>query len=112
MRQNHAAAEKMFVACAGATVEVIDASFGEVLQAQVVLAVLGASSYTYAGATWRQTPQDWIGAHRRALVRARPSKRWRTGPHASPARPVRPSGSLMAQTAGSTTTLPRPRSTV
>jgi transposase len=30
--------------------------------------VLGASSYTYAEATWTQTLPDWIGAHARALA--------------------------------------------
>ena len=68
MRQNHIAGEKMFVDYAGATVEVIDGSSGEVLQAQVFVAVLGASNYTYAEATWSQTLPDWIGAHCRAFA--------------------------------------------
>ena len=51
MRQNHVAGEKMFVDYAGATLETIDATSGEVLQAQVFVAVLGATSYTYADAT-------------------------------------------------------------
>ncbi len=67
MRQNHVAGEKMFVDYAGATVEVIDGTSGEVLQAQVFVAVLGASNYTYAEATCSQTLPDWIGAHCRAF---------------------------------------------
>jgi transposase len=35
---------------------------------QVFVAVLGASSYTYAEETWTQTLPDWIGAHVRALA--------------------------------------------
>ncbi len=68
MRQKHFAGEKMFVDYTGATVEVIDGSSGEVLQAQVFVAVLGASNYTYAEATWSQTLPDWIGAHCRAFA--------------------------------------------
>ncbi len=68
MRQNHVAGEKMFVDYAGATVEVIDSTSGEVLQAQVFVAVLGASNYTYAEATCSQTLPDWIGAHCRAFI--------------------------------------------
>jgi transposase len=68
MRQNHIAGEKMFVDYAGTTVEVIDGTSGEVLQAQVFVAVLGASNYTYAEATWSQTLPDWIGAHCRAFA--------------------------------------------
>ncbi|MCZ6612829.1 MAG: IS21 family transposase [Planctomycetota bacterium] len=68
MRQNHVAGEKMFVDYAGATVEVIDGTSGEVLQAQIFVAVLGASNYTYAEATRSQTLPDWIGAHCRAFA--------------------------------------------
>jgi len=68
MRQNHIAGEKMFVDYAGATVEVIDGTSGEILQAQIFVAVLGASNYTYAEATWSQTLPDWIGSHCRAFA--------------------------------------------
>ncbi len=51
MRQNQVAGEKMFVDYAGATLDVIDGTSGEILQAQVFVAVLGATSYTYAEAT-------------------------------------------------------------
>ena len=67
MRQHHRAGEKLFIDYAGPTVEVIDRSTGEVRQAQVFVAVLGASSYTYAEATWSQSLPDWIAAHQRAL---------------------------------------------
>ena len=68
MRQKHIVGEKMFVDYAGTTVGVIDGSTGEVLQARVFVAVLGASNYTYAEATWSQTLPDWIGAHCRAFA--------------------------------------------
>ena len=68
MRQVHPAGERLFVDYAGQTVEVIDGATGEIRQAQVFVAVLGASSYTYAEATWTQSLPDWIGAHVRALA--------------------------------------------
>ncbi len=68
MRQAHVAGEKMFVDYAGATIEVIDGLSGEIREAQIFVAVLGASSYTYAEVTWSQTLPDWIGAHGRAFA--------------------------------------------
>jgi transposase len=35
---------------------------GEIRKAQIFVAVLGASSFTYARATWTQTLVDWIDA--------------------------------------------------
>jgi transposase len=67
MRQAHPAGERLFVDYAGHTVEVVDAGTGEVRAAQVFVAVLGASNYTYAEATWSQSLPDWIGSHVRAL---------------------------------------------
>ena len=68
MRQHHVAGERMFVDYAGATMPVIDAATGAVRQAEIFVAVLGASNFTYAEATWTQTLPDWIGAHVRALA--------------------------------------------
>ena len=68
MRQRHIAGEKMFVDYAGQTVEIFDPTTGEVRCAQIFVAVLGASSYTYAEATWSQQLPDWIGSHVRALT--------------------------------------------
>jgi transposase len=67
MRQVHRAGEKLFVDYCGPTLEVVNPSTGEVRTAQVFVAVLGASSYTYAEATWSQSLPDWIGSHVRAL---------------------------------------------
>ena len=69
MRQTHASGEKLFVDYAGDTVPVvIDRLTGETRAAQIFVAVLGASSFTYAEATWTQTLPDWIEAHNRTLA--------------------------------------------
>jgi len=67
MRHEHRAGEKMFVDYAGQTVSVIDRETGEIHKAQIFVAVLGASSYTYAEATLSQQIEDWIGSHVRAF---------------------------------------------
>src|ERR1700676_2131164 len=68
MRQTHAGGDKLFVDCAGDTVPVIvDRLSGKVRPAQIFVAVLGASSCTYAEASWTQALADWIGAHTRAF---------------------------------------------
>lgn len=68
MRQTHVAGERMFVDYAGATVPVlVDARSGEIRQAEVFVAVLGASSLTYAEATWTQKTGDWVVAQSNAL---------------------------------------------
>lgn len=68
LRQTHRAGEKLFVDYAGQTVAVRDAQDGTVRSAQVFVAVLGASSYTYVEATWGQGLSDWIGSHVRAFT--------------------------------------------
>ena len=67
MRQDHKAGEKLFVDYAGQTVAVTDPKTGEVREAQVFVATMGASNFTYAEATWTQSLPDWIGSHVRAL---------------------------------------------
>ncbi len=66
LRQEHRAGEKMFVDYAGATIPIHDREGGEPRQAAVFVAVLGASSYTYAEATSGQDLRSWIGSHMRA----------------------------------------------
>ena len=68
MRQEHRVGEKLFVDYAGQTVPVIDRHSGEIRQAQVFVAVLGASSYTFAEATWSQQLPDWLGSHTRCFA--------------------------------------------
>ncbi len=67
MRQVHVAGEKLFVDYAGDTVPIVDAATGEITRAQIFVAVLGASNYTFACATPRQTTADWIDGQMQAL---------------------------------------------
>ena len=67
MRQRHPAGERLFVDYAGHTVDVIDPQTGEVRTAQLFVAALGASSYTFAEATWTQSLPDWVASHVRAF---------------------------------------------
>jgi transposase len=63
MRQHHVAGDKVFVDYSGKTVPIVDRLTGEIAPAQIFVAVLGASNYTYAEASWSQALPDWIGAH-------------------------------------------------
>ena len=63
MRQHHAAGDKVFVDYSGKKIGIVDPETGVVHAAEIFVAVLGASNYTYAEATWTQTLPDWIGAH-------------------------------------------------
>lgn len=63
MRHDHRAGEKVFIDYAGETVPIHDPRTGEIRQAQIFVAALGASSYTYIEATWTQSLPDWIGSH-------------------------------------------------
>ena len=67
MRQTHTAGDKAFVDYSGDGLEVIDSATGEIRQAEIFVGVLGASSYSYAEATWSQDLADWIGSHVRML---------------------------------------------
>ncbi len=67
MRQRHPAGERLFVDYAGHTVDVICPETGEVRTAQIFVAALGASNYTYVEASWTQMLPDWIASHVRAF---------------------------------------------
>lgn len=67
LRQSHAPGERLFVDYSGQTVPVIDAITGEEHRAQIFVAVLGASNYTFVEATWSQGLADWLGSHVRCL---------------------------------------------
>ena len=62
MRQIHRAGEKLFIDYAGPTIALTDGS-----RAHIFVAALGASSYTYACATPRETMADWLSSTARAL---------------------------------------------
>jgi len=63
LRQRHRAGEKLFVDYAGQTVPIIDSLTGEVRDAQIFLATLGASSYTFAEASMSQDLPSWVTTH-------------------------------------------------
>ena len=66
-RHRHAAGAVMQTDYAGPTVEVIDPQTGEVRAAQIFVAVLAASSLTFAMASFGQRLPDWIEGQTRAL---------------------------------------------
>ncbi len=63
LRQQHRAGEKLFIDYAGQTVPIVEPSTGEIVQAQVFIATLGASNYTFAEASLRQDLPSWIRSH-------------------------------------------------
>ena len=67
LRQEHKAGEKMFVDWAGPTIPIYSRTSDEVRQAHLFVAVLGASSYTYAEATCDEQLISWLSVHMRAL---------------------------------------------
>lgn len=66
-RQVHRAGEQMQVDYVGETVPIYDRKTGEVRQAQIFVAVLTASNYTFAEASWAQDLRSWITSHCRAF---------------------------------------------
>lgn len=67
MRQIHKAGEKMFLDFAGQRPKIVNPLTGEVVAVELFVAVLGASSYTYAEAVASQQGPAWIRAHTNAL---------------------------------------------
>lgn len=63
MRQHHRAGEKTFVDWAGTKLRVVDVDTGEVHPASLFVAVLGASSYTFAEAAPDESSPNWIRCH-------------------------------------------------
>jgi len=67
MVMEHKAGDKLFVDYAGPTLPLTDPKTGEVTNAQIFVAALGASNYTFAEATLTQSLPDWIGSHVRCF---------------------------------------------
>ncbi|MCP5353472.1 MAG: transposase, partial [Chromatiales bacterium] len=67
MRQRHVAGDKLFVDYSGKRPSIVDPRTGERRAVELFVAVLGASNYTYAEATYSQSGADWIASHVRAL---------------------------------------------
>jgi len=68
MRQTHVAGDKMFVDYSGKRPQLVDATTGEVTDVEFYVAVLGASNYTFAEATFTQQVPDFIASTTRALT--------------------------------------------
>lgn len=67
LRHDHKPGDKTFVDWAGDTVPVYDRLSGEVTPASIFVAVLGASTYTFARAAAGQGLASWIDCHVRAF---------------------------------------------
>lgn len=63
LRQEHRTGEKMFVDWAGDTIPIYDPCTGEITPASLFVAVLGASTYTFARATLTQDLGNWVECH-------------------------------------------------
>lgn len=63
MRQNHKAGEKTFTDYSGKKPRIVDATSGELLEVELFVGVLGASSYTFAEASRTQRIEDWLRSH-------------------------------------------------
>ena len=63
MRLSYAGGERMFVDFSGDKARYVDPESGEVVEAEVFVAVLGASGLIYAEATRGQDLDSWLGAH-------------------------------------------------
>jgi len=68
MRQTHIAGDKMFVDYSGNKPHIVDPHTGECIEVELLVAVLGASSYTYAEATYTRQLPDWIASNSRAVA--------------------------------------------
>lgn len=67
MPVQHVAGDKMYVDFAGAKLQYVDADTGEIKQADVFVAILGWSQYTYIEAVPSQCVEDFIAACENAL---------------------------------------------
>ena len=63
MKQVHLSGEKLFVDYSGLTIPIVNQRTGEIVKAQIFVAVLGASGYTYIHATYSQKQRDFILSH-------------------------------------------------
>jgi len=67
MRQIHLNGDKLFVDYSGVTVPIYDSKTKEITKAQIFIAVLGASGYTYVDATLSQKQEYFIKSHTKAF---------------------------------------------
>ena len=67
LRQTHRAGEKLFVDYAGQAIPITDPVYGQIKEAYLFIAALGASSYTFAWASFSQDLPSWVEAHIQAF---------------------------------------------
>jgi len=67
MRQHHVAGDKLFIDYCGPTVDIVNPDTGECRRAQIFVATLGASNYTYVEASEGQDLESWLMAHANAF---------------------------------------------
>lgn len=67
MRQQHKAGEKLFVDYSGKTMSIYNPDTGEAREAEIFVAAFGASTFTYAEASYTQSSSSWIASHINAL---------------------------------------------
>ncbi|WNL16915.1 IS21 family transposase [Aliarcobacter cryaerophilus] len=63
MKQVHISGEKVFVDYSGLSIPIVNQRSGEITKAQIFVAVLGASGYTFVHATYSQKQRDFILSH-------------------------------------------------
>jgi transposase len=68
MRQHHVAGDKVFVDYSGKRPHLFDPTTGEFTEVELFVAVLGASNYTYAEATYTQQVRDFVASHVRMFA--------------------------------------------
>ncbi|MBD3756419.1 MAG: IS21 family transposase, partial [Gammaproteobacteria bacterium] len=68
MRQVHYAGDKLFVDFSGLTMPIMNAVTGEVTKAQIFVATLGASGYTFVHAVESQSTEAFITCHNEAFA--------------------------------------------
>jgi len=67
MRQHHLAGEKLFVDFSGTTIPYVNRHTGEIHKAEIFVAVMGASNYTFVMALESQQVEHWILGHVKAF---------------------------------------------
>ena len=67
LRHDHNPGDKTFVDWAGDSVPIYDRESGDIAPASIFVAVLGASTYTFACAALSQDLGNWIECHVRAF---------------------------------------------
>ncbi|OUL84085.1 hypothetical protein CA602_20655 [Paraburkholderia hospita] len=68
LRQTHVPGQKLFVDYSGKKFAIVNPDTGEIREAELFVAALGVSGYTFAELTWTQQLPDWIGSHVRAFA--------------------------------------------